>query len=887
MVWVFQYRGQCYPIMNRYAVLLLFISLISFIGCRGPDDERIESANILFERAVQYTDRGRYEEAESAFRNLLQVDADLGRTERVAQHQRYLGIIAENLGRFNEARDWYTRSIETSRRAASHEGILNGMNMLVELALTIGDKEKAFQHLQNALTYTHFFNYPRGESITLMHFGSFEAERGRFDIAHRHFTRAFQIASGLNDPELQFQTRIALARSYIRQGHFNQAYEHIQEAENLKNTINNQSDRIDFILASGELYEQAGQYGEALTLYEEGWNTHREQPRNDKNFLRLIESLADSYLIHGKYRDALSFYNMLADLSRDYDRKIIHGYALLGKSDGFLKFGIVVDNNDYIQQAIELARHAEAHFGSLYYFTGQAYAVFQQARGASLLGRAGDAIQLYRSALAFLTETLTPEGVFHSQIRFEQRNNLTNPHTAITNFFVNELIQNGRYDDAFRFTELNRQNILNEKVLRIGLTSSDEYSAAYADSLTRSYRKLRGLDYARLRSYDRNRQLSAQRNTLRKMITSTRESIESLQGTLSESLPNSRRLFDKNVPSRTTYQQALPAGRTLISYYATHTHLHTFIMNRGSMQVHSQVIPKEVVTARTQALQRLLASSILYEAENNTLDRTLQREYDEHERWIYNTFLQPVLARTGAIQHAVIVLPTGMHDLPLHALRNPQRRNEFIASNIRFSYLPSATVLTFQLQPPRHVSNIAAFGNPGGNDWDIDYEIRDIRGIFNNARLYLESNATLERLKEERGDILHLVSEFFYQPHFPEHSHFSLTRSGSIAVRNFELKHLTGLHPFSNVVLYNSGDVIEGLSIVHPYLLYLNGSRSIVVNHWKREARPAKWFNENIYSNLSIEYSFIEAYHEAQKTLISTPKYSHPHFWGSFFLYSP
>lgn len=856
-------------------------------GCGGPEDERIDSADILFERAVQYTERGRYEEAETAFRNLLQVDVDIGRTERVAQHQLYLGMIAEYGGLFSEASNWYNRSIENFRRAASHKGIIDGMNRLAGLASTMGDKDKEFEHLQNALTYTQFFNYPAGESITLTRLGEFEVDRGRIDIAYRHFTRAVQIATGIDDPELQFRTRIALARNYIHQGQFNEAYDHIQEAKNFKDNITEPDYHIDFILISGELYEQTGHYNDALTLYEEGWNTHRQRPHNNKYFLRLIESLADTYLTLGKYRDALSYYDMLADLTRDYDRQIMHGYALLGKSDGFLKFGLVIDNNDYIQQAIQISREAEAHFGHLNYFTGQAYAAFLQARGASLLGRTGDAIQLYRSALAFLTETLTPEGVFPSQLHFEQRNNLTNTRTAITKFLVNELVQNGHYDDAFRFTELDRQNMLNEKVMRIGLTSSDEHIATYADSLTRKYSTIRNLDFSRLRTYDRKQKLSVQRDTLRVMINSARESIESLQDELGGSLPNSNRLFDKNVPSLEAYQRSIPAAGTLVSYYATHTHLHIFILNRGSLRVHSQEIPQKVLNARTRSFQRLISSSVLFESEENTLDPSLQREYDDHARWIYDTFLEPVLSITGGVQHILIVLPAGMHDLALHALRNPRGDNEYLVKDMRFSYLPSATVLTFQLQPPRRVSSIAAFGNPDGNDWDIDYEIRDIRGIYNNARLYLEANATIERLKEERGDILHFASEFFYQPKFPEHSHFSLTQDGSIAVRRFELKHLTGLHPFPNAVLYNSGDVVEGLSVIHPYLLYLNGSRSIIVNHWKREPRPAKWFNENVYSNLSIEYSFVDAYHEAQKTLISTPEYSHPHFWSSFFLYSP
>lgn len=857
------------------------------MGCSGPDDERIQSADILFERAVQYTERGRYEEAATAFTNLIAVDSDIGRTGRVAQHQRYLGIIAENTGRFEEARTWYTQSVESSRRAANHEGILDGMNRLARLAGITGDSQKEYSQYHNALTYTQFFNYPPGEAVTSMNLGTLERNAGRFDIAHRYFTRADQIASNLNDPALRFKTLVALANSHIHQRQFNEAYDRLREAERYENSIDDPMEKLAFILTNGRLYEQTGLYIDALSLYELGWTEFREQPRNDKQFVKLIEALADGYLMHGRYRDALSYYNMLADLTRDYDRLITHGYALLGKSDGFLKFGIVVGNNDYILQAIQSAREAEAHFGHLHYFTGQAYAVFQQARGASLLGRTDDAIQLYRNALSYLTETITPEGVFASQQRFEQRNNLADPRTAITYFLVNELIQLGRYDDAFVYTERDRQSMLNDKVLRIGLTSSDEQVTLLADSLTLLYRKMQALDYARLSTYEQSRQLSGQRDTLRAMISDIRHAIEEIQGNISDSLPNSRRLFEKDFPSRSAIQQALPRGRTLVSYYPTHTHLHIFILDRGSLRVHSRDLPKEILDTRVGSFLRLISSPLLFASEDNVVDRTIQREYDQDAGWVYNTMIEPVLAITGGMQHVVFVLPPGMHDLPLHALREPRGRREYLINRFRISYLPSATVLTFGLQSPGGVSSIAAFGNPDGKDWNVDYEIRDVRGIYRNARLYLEGNASIDRLKSERGDILHLTSEFFYQPKFPEHSYFMMTREGSVAVRKFGLEHLTGLYRFPNVILYNSGDVIEGLNVIHPYLFYLNGSRSIIVNHWVREPRSAKWFNENVYSNLSIEYPFIDAYHEAQKTLISTPEYAHPHFWASFFLYSP
>ena len=873
--------------MRRRSFNIAVALILIMAGCTDPRDERTGSADVLFERAVQYMERGRYEEASAAFHNLIEVDRDIGRLKRVAEHELYLGIIAEREGRFDDARNWYTRSSETSRRAASHEGIVTGMTRVARLDATLGNSRDEYSEYQRALTYTRFFNYPRGEAVIHMHLGDYETRNGRIEYAHHHYTLAVQIAAKEKDTALRYKTLVALAGNYINQGNYNRAHNHIQEAEQYEKHVDDPIEHIQFILTSGKIFEAANRYTDALSLYETGWKKYRQQPINDEYFLRLLEALADAYLIHGRYRDALGYYDILIDLARNYDRQIVYGYAMLGKSDALLKLGIVLEEYDFLEQAVQLARETEAHFGHQHYFTGQAYAVFQQARSVSLLGRSEESIRLYRNALQYLSENLTSEGVFFSQKRFEQRNNFSTPHTAITDFLVNELIQAERYDEAFLYTERERQNTLNEMVLRIGFDAADKNNAILADSLTQLYRKMRSLDFARLHAYERSAIFAAQRDTLRTLITLTRDTIENIQNQLTNSLPNSRRIFDRDVPPENMYRQALPADRTLVSFFATHTRLHTFVLTRGSLRVHSQELPREILHERTNAYRRLLSSPLLYVSENTDVEGNLQEEYQREERWIYDTFIRPVLSLRSDVQHGIFVMPAGLHDLPLHALKEPDGKGDFIVQKLRISYLPSATVLTFRLENPRRVSSIAAFGNPGGNDWEVDYEIRDIRGIYRDARIYLEANASIENLKSEKGDILHLTSDFFYRPGFPEQSRFYLTEGGSITVRSFGLQHLTGLHQFPNVILYNSGDIIEGLNIIHPYLFYVNGCRSIVVNYWLREPRSAKWFNENIYSNLSVGQPFIGAFHEAQKILISTPEYSHPHFWASFYIFSP
>jgi tetratricopeptide (TPR) repeat protein len=234
-----------------FLIILSLCLLYAVPGCKGPDDERIESADLLFERAVQYTERGRFEEAEAAFRNLLDVDRDLGRTDRVAMHQQYIGLIAEQQGHFDDARDWYSRSIETARRAASHAGILDGMHLMASLAATTGDAGTQRSHLQDALTYTQFFSYPRGEVTTSLALGKLEAAGGRTDLALKHYTNAVHIASRLDDPPLHYRARLLLADTFIGRRQYAEALDHLDEARALDSRIADPVEKIRYTLAMG------------------------------------------------------------------------------------------------------------------------------------------------------------------------------------------------------------------------------------------------------------------------------------------------------------------------------------------------------------------------------------------------------------------------------------------------------------------------------------------------------------------------------------------------------------------------------------------------------------------------------------------------------------
>ncbi len=873
--------------MTRH-LLVVVLSLLMLVSCEKPPDDRVESANVLYERAVQYAERGRYSEAEYAFRNLLAVDAELGRVGRVASHQRYLGFISEEQGEFDAAFEWYERSVENSRRAGDRSSEMDAFFAAARLAGKLGDLERERSLYNDALTITRFFSYPAGEIRAALNLGRIEADLGRADIAQRHLNHALSAASAVERTSMHYETLVALAENSLRRQLTADAFAYLREAEALEDRITDPILLIDRTLVLGRYYKAVGNYSAALALYEESWNRFKETPRNDPSFLELLESLAGTYQLQGRFRESLAHFNLLADLTRDFDRQISYGFALLGQSDVYYSFGAVIENEELIRQALQISRSAESHFGRMQYLPGQSYAFFQQARSESYLGKNVDAVELYKQALSLLgTEPVSLDRISGQRL-FENRNSLQDPCAELTNYLVDELIRLERFDEALFYTEKSRHESLIGTIKRIGLSASEPSAAEAAESLRVVRKRLDALEHGRLITYEQSERSAMQRQTIRSMLPAVRQEYETTQGTLERLLPNSGAIFDKKSPSRSEIQRALQQGRTVVSYFPGRTQMHIFIVSRASYRVRTVPIPRNDLMHLVHEYQRLIASATVYAAEDGTSDRNLLRQFENLSSRVYQMFIEPIRQDIGNSGRIIFVLPPEMPGIPLHTLREPTgRRRQYMAERYKISYLSSVSSLTFDLKSIPSLSNIVAFGNPEGFDWDIDYEVRDIRGIDRNARIYLEGNASLENLQAERGEVLYLATEFYYKPENPEHSYFSLTREGSIAVRQIDLRQMLGISSFPAVILVNTGNVVEGLNALHPFMLQLNGSRYVSVNFWQREARSAKWFNENIFSNLSMQMSFEDAYFQALATLIATPQYSHPHFWGTFFLFGP
>ena len=249
-------------------------------------------------------------------------------------------------------------------------------------------------------------------------------------------------------------------------------------------------------------------------------------------------------------------------------------------------------------------------------------------------------------------------------------------------------------------------------------------------------------------------------------------------------------------------------------------------------------------------------------------------------------FVRPIEKYITGVSRLYVIQPDDMPLVPLHLLRRNSMQGVYLAERVLVNYLPAADVLALRVSPPAVVRDVIALGHAGTSDWDVEYELRDIRAFYKETRLYFGQQATLGTLQRERADLLHLAAEFRWDDRRPDNSCVVLPDSRSPEmVRSILQEEILELPPFPVVVLSNLAPRYGSIHPAEPYLFLANGGRTVIMDGYPPQRKTKKYFGEVFYTALLEGKSPCEAFHRVQLDMIRNPEYRSMHTWGAFFLW--
>jgi CHAT domain-containing protein len=335
-------------------------------------------------------------------------------------------------------------------------------------------------------------------------------------------------------------------------------------------------------------------------------------------------------------------------------------------------------------------------------------------------------------------------------------------------------------------------------------------------------------------------------------------------------------------------QKRIGPGTALVWYVPTDRSLYQFILTSQRVSVQFAAVERQTLMSLVGSLNAALRRT---QARGDSISRIIALPDPaavETLRRLHEAFVRPGESEYAGVELLLLVMPRELGFVPVHALRKgalPGMR--YLGEEKIVCYVPGGAWCT---DPSREWTNrsqtIVGMGYAGSSGWDVEYELRDIRAFFKEARLFFGDDAAMERVRSEQGDLFHIAAEFRYAAGAPWSASVILSggRSAGIPVILPAPAFAAGVRAPA-VIISNLAPDQPGIPAIVAPLLLSGSGRAVIANAYTPSRKLKKMFGEAFYTGLQGGATPPQAYRGALRELIRNPEFSSPLVWGTFQLW--
>jgi tetratricopeptide (TPR) repeat protein len=846
------------------AFVLAILVLVS--GCGGPDPIEQRQADQDYSRAQELLSAGDHLASRYLLLDLVARDRRLDRGARIAEELHLLARSYAATASFDSALQFYAAAQEQYKNMADRHAVRGVQLETASIYRRMGEERKAFALYTEMARFAKLFNEEEGlRSIQLAMLPSCrllgeqeEEEHILADLFH---------ASASGNSSFAARVNVEAGVSMMWQGKPDSAIQHLLRAFTLSDRSPDSLLACSALLQLARAYDAAGKATEALQTYGEALLRADKIAAGRRMRQELLTRVGNLYLRSRQSAEARRFYRAALNSAINLKDRIAEGYMCvqLGhcepgeNSEGALK---------YYRSALDL-------FSMYSYTPGMAYALLSIGREQARVNRFNESIRELTASIEQGDQCLSTQGADDlnkecGQAFFGKR------ETPAYDELIEALLQQGRTEEAFWYAGRRRAAVLFHALGALKPRPGRDSLRTALDKHRRDLSLIIGSERQleatlSLSSYDA--QAIAE---IRAALRATRSRFAEESAAVAALDPVYRPFVSITSLPVADVQKLLPPGSALVQYLPTRRTMYSLMVTPHGTNLGMAAAEKDVSSALAM---EFLDSLKTPEAADSWKARELSGALN-------TIFVRPIENDLANISRLYVILPDNMPLVPLHALRKNSMQGVYLAERVLVDYLPAADVLGFHVPPPPVVRDVIALGHPGSTDWDVEYELRDIRAFYKEARLYFGQQATLGTLQRERADLLCLAAEFRWDNRCPDNSSIILPDSRTPEmVRSILQEEIVGLPPFPAVVLSNLAPGYTSIHPAEPYLFLANGGRTVIMDGYPPQRKTKKYFGEVFYTALLAGMPPGEAYHTVQLEMIRNPEYRSMHTWGAFFLW--
>jgi diguanylate cyclase (GGDEF)-like protein len=249
--------------------------------------------------------------AHQAFVDALAVFSDISDHEGTCKALNALGVYYQEVSRLDKAIDYYTRSLETARRAGLIQRELAAMSNIGELCLDLNNPKEALDYLIRAYELMPQDSPPELVANALWATGKAFMELGNLPMAREFVLKAYGIAERAENILIATDCLDTLAQVFIAEGRYDEAEQHLSTAIGLVERTGNARQRASTLIAFGATLLKRGKIQAAIDRLMEA--AELCQSINSKAKLyRSYDLVSAAYEAWGHYKEALHYYKQYA-----------------------------------------------------------------------------------------------------------------------------------------------------------------------------------------------------------------------------------------------------------------------------------------------------------------------------------------------------------------------------------------------------------------------------------------------------------------------------------------------------------------------------------------------------------------------------------------------
>ncbi|HEY6952838.1 MAG TPA: tetratricopeptide repeat protein [Bacteroidota bacterium] len=865
---------------------LVLICAVALASCDVEQDNPISSPSEYYDQGVRFFDEGSYRQAEASFVNAIALIGKNTEFINSAELYAYLGRTNLELGEYRSAIDHLENAIQRSAQLNDYRLQARITGWKADAYLEMRNYADAAEEYRKSMRLSSALDDATTRAATGIHMGSALVAEGHLDQASNAFNESLGVFQSARQANGIAEALGGIGDIYRREGRYSEALNTLNQATETLGSGGDPLLQAKLKIVTGLVQNAQANANGAIIEFRDAVNILRRR-QVSRNYEALSLFLLGSvYEDNGRFADAKKYYSDALDIDKAVGDRISEDYLYYFIVRCNLRLMTDEQRSQASERLLQSYQQIASKFHECGHRTGEAYLYtligsLYESRGDFVNARA-----MYQKAVDLDLEMRGEYFDADLHLPLMSELGIAGNHTQWYTMLAAVLLKMNLNDEAVAVLDLGQVRSSMDTFEHLEVTLRHPQLKDLVKDCRSKLNTIEMLEMELTNMLSGRQQTADPKaiTSIQSQLTDLRKKVNDQTGRIIAVQPNYELFLAAQQKNAQDFRSSIPGGTVVLTFLPAADELYLLAVTREGIEVHTVAIGRDSLLSLVQEYERLLQDPQVYAGAGGEASLPSMARFEKLSTQLYEYFIRPIEPRFE--RNLAIVAGNDFRDFPFHALeRQDKKANvKYLIELTSVDYLPMLSALRYKTASTPDINNVIAFGNPNGQNWSVDYELRDIRSFFKGATVLLGTDATWKNLLQLQGDVLQLSTDFLNRPGGYDLGEFVCSNGKTQGeTEDIAFEHLTDQQPYPVIELSNQQSKGAGLSPLHALLLRMNGTSDIFLNAWIADRKAAKFFSEYFYTNLANGLAPGDAYRQALLNLIGTREVSHPRSWGQFF----